>query len=62
MALHNYVYLKHREHDQRCHELLVREKDKVIPRVVRSLGTTTTTTTTTTKPAETGSGEGKSTN
>lgn len=32
MALHNYVYLKHREHDSSCHRLLVREKDIVLPR------------------------------
>lgn len=31
MALHNYVYLKHREHDSHCHQLLVREKDIVLP-------------------------------
>lgn len=47
MALHNYVYLKHREHDQSCHELLVREKDKVIPRRTKSLDTQAVTTATT---------------
>lgn len=27
MALHNYIYLKHKAHDQDCHRLLSRDHD-----------------------------------
>ncbi|CCE91649.1 uncharacterized protein TDEL_0D00650 [Torulaspora delbrueckii] len=27
MALHNYIYLKHKSHDPSCHKLLARDHD-----------------------------------
>ncbi|SCV99354.1 LAFE_0A01332g1_1 [Lachancea fermentati] len=27
MALHNYIYLKHKSHDPHCHTLIAREHD-----------------------------------
>ncbi|SCU78797.1 LADA_0A07712g1_1 [Lachancea dasiensis] len=36
MALHNYIYLKHKSHDPECHTLIAREHDnRPLPSILR---------------------------
>ncbi|SCU77915.1 LAFA_0A03972g1_1 [Lachancea sp. 'fantastica'] len=40
MALHNYIYLKHKSHDPECHTLIAREHDtRPVPQRMVTLDT-----------------------